>query len=236
VQTFLVPDGFCAAPDGVTDYLMGFAFNLWERTAYSLFPGLVGVLLDTNGDGVPDYDVYNLALNFLGVPGDWRTVTFAVDLSTGLGNALFFTEHASNSANQVLLVCNSQIGNQPFFANINAEAYVADVSFNSSFNSASTTFAPLGERFFTPDLTDLAPGQSGQMSVIDFGTEGTNPGELGLLLITNGDRGEGARGGATAKTEAILFEQKPPKDKGKDKGKDKDKDKDKGKGKRGDKR
>ena len=210
VQTFLVPDGFCAAPDGVTDYLMGFAFNLWERTAYSLFPGLVGVLLDTSGDGVPDYDVYNLALNFLGVPGDWRTVTFAVDLSTGSGDAFFFTEHAANSANQVLLVCNSQIGNQPFFANINAEAYVADVSFGSSFNSAPTTFAPLGERFFTPDLTDLAPGQSGQMSVIDFGTVGTNPGELGLLLITNGDRGEGARGGATEATEAILFEQAPP--------------------------
>ncbi len=222
VQTFLVPDGFCAAPDGVTDYLMGFAFNLWERTAYSLFPGLVGVLLDTSGDGVPDYDVYNLALNFLGSPGDWRTVTFAVDLSTGDGNAFFFTEHASNSANQVLLVCNSQIGNQPFFANINAEAYVADVSFGSSFNSAPTTFAPLGERFFTPDLTDLAPGQSGQMSVIDFGTEGTNPGELGLLLITNGDRGEGARGGATLETEAILFEPPPPKPP-KHTGKDKDK-------------
>jgi hypothetical protein len=106
------------------------------------------------------------------------------------------------------------------------------VSFGSSFNSAPTTFAPLGERFFTGDLTDLAPGQSGQMTVTDFGTEGTNPGELGLLLITNGDRGEGARGGATLETEAILFEQKPPKGKGKGKGKDKDK----GKGKRGDKR
>jgi hypothetical protein len=235
VQTFLVPDGFCGAPDGVTDYLMGFAFNLWERTAYSLFPGLVGVLLDVNQDGVPDYDVFNLSLNFFNpieFPGDWRTVTVAVDLSTGLGNAFFFTEHATNSANQVLLACNSQIGNQPFFANMDAEAYVADVSFGSSFNSAPTTFAPLGERFFTGDLTDLAPGQSGQMTVTDFGTEGTNPGELGLLLITNGDRGEGARGGATLETEAILFEQKPPKGKGKGKGKDKDK----GKGKRGDKR
>jgi hypothetical protein len=237
VQTYLVADGFCGAPDGVTDYLMGFAFNLWERTAYSLFPGLVGVLLDVNQDGVPDYDVFNLSLNFfspLDYPGDWRTVTVAADLRTQRSNAFFFTEHASNSANQVLLVCNSQIGNQRFFANMNAEAYVADVSFGSSFNSAPVTFAPYGERFFTGDLTDLAPGQSGQMTVTDFGTEGTNPGELGLLLITNGDRGEGARGGATAKTEAILFEQPPPKPPKPPK-KGKDKDKDKGKGKRGDK-
>lgn len=210
VQTFLVPDGSCGPADGTVDYFMGFAFNLWERTAYSLFPGLVGVLLDTDGDGAPEYDVYNLARNFLGFPGDWRTVTFAVDTSTGFGNAFFFTEHASNSANQVLLVCNTQIGNQPLFAPMNALAYVDDVSFGSSSNAAPTTFAPLGERFFTDDLTDLGPNQSGQMSVTDFGTVGTNPGELGLMLITNGDRGPGAHGGATAETEALLFQHAPP--------------------------
>ncbi len=210
VQTFLVPDGSCGPADGTVDYFMGFAFNLWERTAYSLFPGLVGVLMDTSGDGVPDYDVYNLALNFFGSPGDWRTVTLAVDLNTGLANAFFFTEHASNSANQVLLVCNSQIGNQPLFAPINALAYVDDVSFGASSNAAPTSFAPLGERFFAGDLTDLGPNQSGQMTVTDFGTVGTNPGELGLLLITNGDRGPGAHGGATADTEALLFQQAPP--------------------------
>ncbi|NGX17430.1 S8 family serine peptidase [Wenzhouxiangella sp. XN24] len=210
VQTFLVRDGFCGPGDGAVDYIMGLAFNLWERTAYSLYPGLVGVLLDTDGDGVPEYDVFNIARNFLGFPGDWRTVTFAVDVSTGLGNVFFFTEHAHNSANQVLLVCNTQIGNQALFAPMNALAYVDDVSFGGSFNAAPTVFAPLGERFFTPDLTDLSPGQSGQMTVLDFGAAGNNPGELGLLLITNGDRGAGAHGGATAETEAILFQEAPP--------------------------
>jgi hypothetical protein len=48
------------------------------------------------------------------------------------------------------------------------------------------------------------------MSVLDFGPAGTNPGELGLLLITNGTRGAGAHGGATPETEAILFQQAPP--------------------------
>lgn len=211
VQTFLVPDGFCdGTTDGSPDYIMGFAFNLWERQAYSLFPGLVGLLLDTTGDGVPNYDVFNLALNFLGIPGDWRTVTVVTDFGTGTSGAFFFTEHGANSANQVLLACDSQLGKQPFFANMAALVYVEDASFGGSFNAVSTTFAPLGERFFTPNVPDLDANQSGQMSVVDFGEAGTNPGEFGLLLITNGTRGAGAHGGATPETEAILFEQAPP--------------------------
>jgi minor extracellular serine protease Vpr len=211
VQTFLVPDGFCdGTTDGNPDYIMGFAFNLWERQAYSLFPGLVGVLLDTNRDGAPDYDVFNLALNFLGTAGDWRTVTVVTDLARGTSNAFFFTEHGANSANQVLLACDSQLGKQPFFANMGALVYVDDASFGNSFNAVNTTFAPLGERFLAPNVPDLGANQTGQMSVLDFGPAGTNPGELGLLLITNGTRGAGAHGGATPETEAILFERAPP--------------------------
>jgi len=42
-------------------------------------------------------------------------------------------------------------------------------------------------------------------AVYDFGAfPGNSPG-LGLMLITNGDRGAGARGGATKDTEALLF-------------------------------
>ena len=224
VQTYLVPDGFCSAPDGTPDYLMAFAFNLWERQAYSLWPGLAGVYLDVNGDGAPDYDVFNLALNYLGSTGDWRTVTVVTNLATGLSDAFFFTEHAHNSANQVLLVCDVQIGKQPFFANMEALVYVEDASFGSTFNTAPATFAPLGERYFSPDVPDLGAGQSGVMNVVDFGEAGTNPGELGLLLFTNGDRGAGARGGATPGTEAILLpegveEAEPDDGKGKGKGK-----------------
>ena len=43
------------------------------------------------------------------------------------------------------------------------------------------------------------------MDVLDFGPGGTNPGELGVMLFTNGDRGAGSRGGATADTEALFF-------------------------------
>jgi len=43
------------------------------------------------------------------------------------------------------------------------------------------------------------------LAVYDFGLFPGNSPELGLLLFTNGDRGAGARGGATQPTEALLF-------------------------------
>jgi len=43
------------------------------------------------------------------------------------------------------------------------------------------------------------------LSVTDFGLLPGNTPELGLMLITNGDRGAGNRGGATQATEALLF-------------------------------
>ncbi len=43
------------------------------------------------------------------------------------------------------------------------------------------------------------------LSVLDFGPFPGNSPELGLMLITNGDRGGGNRGGATKATEALLL-------------------------------
>ena len=41
--------------------------------------------------------------------------------------------------------------------------------------------------------------------VFDFGLFPGNTPELGVLLLTNGDRGAGASGGATEPTEALVF-------------------------------
>ena len=43
------------------------------------------------------------------------------------------------------------------------------------------------------------------MTVYDFGLFPGNTPELGVMLVTNGDRGSGHRGGATQETEALLF-------------------------------
>ena len=209
VQTYVVDDGFCAAPDGAPDYVMAFAFHFWERQALSVFPGQAGIALDVDGDGGFDYDVYNIPLAFAGSPGDYRSVTLVYDIQADSSSAFFFTEHATNTANQVLYVCDSQIGSPPLLAQVASVAYVGDAYFGSSFDAHEVSWAPLGERFFAVELPDLAPGAAGAMQVVDlatrFGPAGLNPREIGLLVFTNGDRGPGARGGATQKTEALIF-------------------------------
>jgi len=66
------------------------------------------------------------------------------------------------------------------------------------------TVTPLGERYFgLPE--DIAGKSEGMLTVYDFGLFPGNSPELGVMLVTNGDRGSGARGGATQDTEAILF-------------------------------
>ncbi len=206
VQTLVVPDGFCAAPDGVNDYLMTFAFHYWERQALAVYPGLAGIFLDVDGDGIDDYDVFNLPLNFLGTPGDYRNVTVVGDLNAGGSTAFFFTEHATNTANQVLYICDSQIGAPSFFGQIASTIYVQDAYFGNSFNVTPTSWAPLGERYFAFNgVPDLLQGGSGLVDIFDFGEAGNNPTELGVMFFTNGDRGAGNRGGATEETEAVII-------------------------------
>ena len=46
---------------------------------------------------------------------------------------------------------------------------------------------------------------SGALTAFDFGAFPGNTPELGLMVITNGDRGPASRGGATKETESLLF-------------------------------
>jgi hypothetical protein len=68
--------------------------------------------------------------------------------------------------------------------------------------------APLGERYFGIvgddgfGSGDVAPFGSAPLTVLDFGPTGTNPGELGLLLVQNASRGD-HRGGAPRGRDAI---------------------------------
>ncbi len=205
-QSYPVPAGFCGPNEG---FLYAFAFNYWERQALSIWPGQAGIALDVDGDGGFDYDVFNIPLNFLGLPGDYRNVTYAQNLATGAGQAFFFTEHATNTANQVLYVCDTQIGSPAPGAPVPGLAYVSDVYFGG-FNPVEVTWTPYGERFYAFDLPDLGGGQAGTMQVVDFQALGVppqflNPGEVGLMVFTNGDRGAGARGGADADSETLIF-------------------------------
>jgi len=67
------------------------------------------------------------------------------------------------------------------------------------------TVTPLGERFYgvPSDVAGNTYDPAG-LSVYDFGAFRANSPELGLMLITNGDRGPGARGGRDQGTRKLC--------------------------------
>jgi subtilisin family serine protease len=205
VNTFPVPAGFCS---GQPSFLWAFAINTWERQEH-LIPVSHQVILDTNQDGVDDYVVLNRDQTFSGV-SDGRQLTWALNLATGDASAFFFTEHSMNTGNTVLYICGEQVGlsgSDLLATNVDVDVFAQDWYYGGPGDLVEgLTITPLGEQFFgLPNDVLGFTNDSAGLSVFDFGPFPGNSPELGLLLITNGDRGAGARGGATQDTEALLL-------------------------------
>jgi hypothetical protein len=204
VNTFPVPAGFCS---GTASFVWAFAVNTWEPQSH-LLPVSHQVWLDIDQDGEPDYVLLNRDASGLGGLSDGRQLAWVLNLGTGSLSAFFFAEHASNTGNTVLLICGEQVGlTGTDMLNTNVDAFVVaqDFYFGGPGDVVDgLTITPLGERYFgIPE--DIAGKSSGSMTVVDFGLFPGNSEELGVMLITNGDRGAGNRGGATHATEAMLF-------------------------------
>lgn len=206
INTFPVGAGFCSASPS---FLWAFAVNTWEAQQH-LLPVLHRVVLDTNQDGIDDYEVFNFDASGLNTLADGRQLTFAVNLNTGVASAFFFTEHSMNTGNTVLYVCAEQVGltgADMLATNVNMSVEALDFYYGGPGDFVGgLTVTPLGERFFglPNDVAGNTNNPAG-LAVYDFGLFPGNTPELGLMLVTNGDRGAGARGGATKATEALLF-------------------------------
>ncbi len=206
INTFPVPAGFCSAS---ASFIWAFAVNTWERQQH-LLPVSHQVYLDTNRDGVDDYVVLNRDASGLGTITDGRQLSWVLNLTTGAASAFFFAEHSTNTGNTVLLICGEQIGMNAvdlLTTQVNMAVVAQDFYYGGPGDIVTgLTVTPLGERFFGAP-SDVAGNSSNPagLEVYDFGAFPGNSPERGLMLITNGDRGAGNRGGATQPTEALLF-------------------------------
>ena len=192
---------------GPDTFLMRFAINTWEHQSTAQVPNAFIISIDTDGDGISEYDVYNFDLAF--TLGDGRNVTWVDDFVNGVSSAFFFTEHSFNSGNTVLTVCSQQMGltTADFFLPMTASVLAFDLYFTGNITDAidGVQFSPLGERYV--GLIDtIDPHSSGVLSVYDFGRAGTNPSESGLLLITTAEDATGISGAAR---EAIVVRIRP---------------------------
>ena len=206
INTFPVPAGFCSANPS---FIWAFAVNTWERQQH-LLPVSHQVWLDTNRDGTDDYVVLNRDFSGLNTISDGRQLTWVLNLATGAASAFFYAEHSTNTGNTVLLICGEQIGMNAanlLATQVNMAVVAQDFYFGGPGDVVTgLTVTPLGERFYgAPSDVPANSTNPNGLAVYDFGLFPGNSPELGLMLITNGDRGTGNRGGATQPTEALLF-------------------------------
>jgi hypothetical protein len=206
INTFPVPAGFCSANPS---FLWVFAVNTWERQQH-LLPVSHQIYLDTNRDGNVDYVVLNRDASGPTTISDGRQLSWVLNVATGTLNALFFAEHSTNTGNTVLVICGDQIGMNAanlLATNVDMDVLAQDFYFGGPSDLIEgLTVTPLGERFYGEPV-DVAGGASNPagLAVYDYGAFPGNSPEKGLMLITNGDRGAGNRGGATQDKEALLF-------------------------------
>lgn len=205
INTFPVQAGFCSASPS---FLWVFAVNTHERQEH-LIPVSHWVYLDTDQDGTDDYAVINRDVSLNNVT-DGRQLTWSVNLSTGDADAFFFAEHSTNTGNTVMIICAEQVGltgADLLATNVDMSVEATDFYYGGPGDFVGgMTVTPLGERFYgvPSDVAGNTSDPAG-LEVYDFTPWPGNTPELGLMLVTNGDRGTGNRGGATKDTEALLF-------------------------------
>jgi subtilisin family serine protease len=206
VQTVPAAAGFCS---GSESFVWSFAINTWERQQH-LLPVSFIVYLDTDQDDIDDYVIVNRDASGLGTISDGRQVTWVQDRASGAANAVFFTEHATNTSNTVLRICAEQVGlTAADMGTTNVDVTVAAQDFYYGGPGdlvEGITITPQGEQYSVPAPMDVPGGQKATVEVLDSGPFPGNTPEQGLLLLTNGDRGAGAYGGATEASEAMIIQ------------------------------
>jgi hypothetical protein len=157
---------------------------------------------------VDDYMITNADLSGPWGVSDGRQLAWTIDLATGAADAFFYAEHATNTANTALYICAEQVGLSGadlLTTNVGLDVYAADIYYGGPGDLVSgLVITPYGEGYVGAP-SDLAGLSGGTIGAYDFGLFPGNSPELGILLFSNGDRGSGAHGGATAATETILL-------------------------------
>lgn len=202
VSTVLVDPSFCTS-----GFLWQFAINTWKDQRH-LVPVSHQIILDIDRDGVEDFILLNRDVSFNNI-SDGRQLSWVLDAATGSAGAFFFAEHATNTGNTVLRACGEQLGLTDadiLTTNVDVSVFAQDFYFGGPSDFIEgITVTPLGERFFAIPGGDIPGAETGFVDVYDFGIFPGNTDEAGVMVITNGDRGPGAHGGATKETEAVLL-------------------------------
>jgi hypothetical protein len=99
--------------DVVTPFgpLVQFAVNTYTRRTHPSYPGGFDIYIDSNNDGVDDFDLYNAENGGFNASG--QTLIRIFNLKTGTDQAFFFADADFNSRNIIFTVPAASIGITP---------------------------------------------------------------------------------------------------------------------------
>jgi hypothetical protein len=177
-------------PVSATDSLLVFAVNTFDRFS-SPTAGEFDILIDTNGDGVPDYDVIGADLGWLttGNSFDGEMVVAVVNLNTGAAAIDFFADAPTDGSTVLMPVFASMLGLSPSNSSFSYQV--------NYFNNFDTTAAsvPGAASFdaFNPAISNalfipVAPKTTASVPVQIVPAQFSKTPALGLMIVTEDNR------------------------------------------------
>ena len=174
------------APDvcGVAGGCLEFAVNTYGRRAHPAYPGGFEIDIDTNGDGVPDYYVYNAERGGFNATG--QTLIYVQNAATSVTSAYFYADADLNSGNMIMTVPMSALGLQTG-TTIGFTALAFDDYFSGLVSDTLTgmRFTPGAARFNAVGLPfgEVPAGSRGRIEVTRANVAGAASTESGLLFM-----------------------------------------------------
>ncbi len=185
-----------AAQTGLPFDVAEFAINTNRRRAHPNYPAEFDIEIDSNGDGVPDFVVFNSENGGFGVSG--QNVVFVQDFAAGVVSAFFFTDADLNSGNVIFTVPLNIPGGVTLAAGatMNFSVYAFDNYFSGNltdaiegmrFTPGQARFGVVGEPFGAVPATTSAT-----LGVTEATRPDTLSSELGLLMMYRRNDGKEA--------------------------------------------
>ena len=169
---------------GATGGCVEFAISTFGRRAHPAYPGGFEVDIDTNGDGVADFYVFNSESGGFNVTG--QTLISVQNAATGVATAFFYADADLNSSNMIMtvpmtalgLVAGKTIAFDVFALDNYFSGLVSDMVTGMRFTPGSARFNAVGYPF-----GDVPSKTGGKIGVTRANVANTASTETGLLIM-----------------------------------------------------
>jgi subtilisin family serine protease len=178
---------------GPTDSLLVFAVNTFERFSNPSV-GEFDVLIDTNGDGVADYDVFAADLGLLTGPDfDGQMVVGLANLATGVATINFFAEAPTDGSTVLMPVLASSLGLG------SSSRFSYRVQFSNNYDGTSglvpgtASFDAFNPAISNAMFVPVAPDATATVPVQIVPAQWAKTPALGLMVVTEDNQSGGAQ-------------------------------------------